>query len=239
MSTRAGGGRHRRVGGALLAVTLSGLLAVSGCDLIGEEHAEPDPTPGGSEAAGGHSGSDDHPTIPPQLLECGEKEADPDELQLADVDLTTATWSMPDGFEESFLYVEDNPVEDVATTWYAVPTDPELPTLNVLNVVLYTGLDWGDLADACGRVPLEAVEEQLARYREHIDAEPLSEAEMTEVAGMPAVTQHIGLASYDYVGYWLFSETQLLHVYCQWTDEAAREVIEPACTPLVESVTVG
>lgn len=237
MRTRAGGVRGRRVGGVLLAAVLSSTLALSGCTMLGGEEGG-SPAGDGSEESGGAAGSGDHPTIPSQLLECGEKESDPDELQLAEVDLSSATWSMPEGFEESFLYVEDNPVEEVDTTWYAVPTEPELPTLNVLNVVLYTGLDWGDLADACDRVPLEAVEEQLARYREHIDAEPLDEAEMTEVAGMPAITQQIGLADYSYVGYWLFSQTQLLHVYCQWTDEAAREVIEPACTPLVESVTV-
>src|SRR5699024_7108448 len=98
--------------------------------------------------------------------ECGQDQPEDDELQLADVDLSTATWSMPDGFEESFIYVEDNEVAEVATNWYAVPTEPELPLLNVLNVVLYTGLDWGDLADSCGRVPLEAVKEQLAGYRE-------------------------------------------------------------------------
>lgn len=237
MSTRAGGVRGRGVGSVLLAAAASTMLVLSGCSVLGGEDDGPGGADGSAEPSGA-AGSGDRPTIPSQLLECGEKEADPDELQLAEVDLSSATWSMPEDFEESFLYVEDNPVEEVATTWYAVPTEPELPTLNVLNVVLYTGLDWGDLADACGRVPLEAVEEQLARYREHIDAEPLDEAEMTEVAGMPAITQRIGLADYSYVGYWLFSQTELLHVYCQWTDETAREVIEPACTPLVESVTV-
>ena len=243
MTTRAGGVRQWRARGAVLATGISLLLGLAGCGALGGgggDGPDGDGGAGGSSGgAGGSGGSGSHPTIPPQLLECGDKEADPGELQLADVDLTTATWSMPDGFEESFAYVEDNPVETIATTWYAVPTAPELPSLNVLNVVLYTGLDFGDLADACGRVPLEAVSAQLARYREQIDAEPLDEAEMTEVAGMPALTQHIGLASYDYVGYWLFSETQLLHIYCQWTDEEAREVIEPACTPLVDSVQVG
>lgn len=240
MSTRAGGGRRRHAG--VWAVAAAGVLALTGCGVFGADEEEPpgtDPSAAGSDGTGGPDGSGDRPTVPPQLLECGQDQpADDDELQLADVDLTTATWSMPDGFEESFAYVEDNPVEEIDTSWYAVSTDPELPTLNVLNVVVYTGLDWGELADSCGRVPLEAVKERLGQYREQIAAEPLDEAEMTEVAGMPAITQHIGLSSYDYTGYWLFSETQLLHVYCQWTDESAREVIEPACQPLVESVSV-
>lgn len=239
MSTRAGGHR-RRSARAAAATAVTAVLALSGCGVFGGDEES---LPGESADAGSDSdasaSSGDRPTVPPQLLECGQDQpADDDELQLADVDLTTATWSMPDGFEESFLYVEDNEVETIETTWYAVPTEPELPTLNVLNVVLYTGLDWEDLADSCGRVPLEAVEEQLGRYREQIGAEPLDEAEMTEVAGMPAITQQIGLTEYSYVGYWLFSETQLLHIYCQWTDESAREVIEPACQPLVDSVSV-
>src|SRR5699024_1637706 len=146
MSTRAGGVRGRHVGSVLLAAVLSSMLALSGCSVLG---GDDDGSPGAdsSQEPGGSAGSGDHPTIPSQLLECGEKEADPDELQLAEVDLSSATWSMPEGFEESFLSVEDNPVEEVDTTWYAVPTEPELPTLNVLNVVLYTGLDWGDVAD--------------------------------------------------------------------------------------------
>ncbi|HIZ37584.1 MAG TPA: hypothetical protein H9815_17545 [Candidatus Ruania gallistercoris] len=237
MTARAGGGRSRRAGMSVLAGAAA--LALSGCGLLGGGTEE------STSTASATSGDADSPeasgdrTIPPQLLECGQDRPADDELQLADVDLGTATWSMPEGFEESFSYVEDNPVEEIATTWYAVPTDPELPSLNVLNVVVYTGLDWEGLADACGRVPLEAVEEQLGRYRDQIGAEPLDEAEMTEVAGMPAITQRIGLSEYSYLGYWLFSETQLLHAYCQWTDESAREVIEPACQPLVESVSVG
>lgn len=239
MTTRAGGRRRWRAGVAVRAVAVATVLGLTGCGALGGDEEEPAPTGSADGSSdGGPSTSGDHPTVPPQLLECGQDRPEDDELQLADVDLTTATWSMPDGFEESFSYVEDNPVEEIDTTWYAVPTEPELPSLNVLNVVVYTGLDWADLADSCGRVPLEAVEEQLGRYREQIGGEPLDDAEMTEVAGMPAVTQRIGLSEYSYLGYWLFSETQLLHVYCQWTDESAREVIEPACQPLVESVSV-
>ncbi|WP_147917600.1 hypothetical protein [Ruania zhangjianzhongii] len=240
MTTRAGGWCGRRARSVAWASAVTVVLALTGCGAFGGDEETPPPgSTDGSSEAGGPDASGDRPTVPPQLLECGQDRPADDELQLADVDLTTATWSLPDGFEESFSYVEDNPVETIDTTWYAVPTDPELPTLNVLNVVVYTGLDWEGLADSCGRVPLDAVEEQLGRYREQIGAEPLDEAEMTEVAGMPAVTQRIGLAEYRYVGYWLFSETQLLHAYCQWTDESAREVIEPACEPLVDSVSVG
>lgn len=184
--------------------------------------------------------------IPSWLLECGSdepskggEEDDEDSLQLADLDLTSATWSTPSGYTVVSTYVEDNPVEEVHSTWYAEPTDPALPTLNVAQVVIYVGLDWGDLADGCGRVPLEAVEEQLAEYRDHIGAQPLTEATMTEVAGYPAIAQDIGLDRYSYTGYWLFSQTQLLHVYCQWTEDSYRSTLVAGCDELVASVRVG
>lgn len=178
--------------------------------------------------------------IPSWLLECGaDKDGETDEsLQLADLDLTRATWATPSGYVEVTTYIEDNPVETIHSTWYAEPTDPPMETLNVIQVVIYTGIDWGDLADDCGRVPLEAVEEKLAEYREQIGAQPLSEATMTEVDGHPAIQQDIGLSEYSYTGYWLFSTDQLLHVYCQWTSEANRPVIERGCDDLVASVSV-
>ncbi|UFU08102.1 hypothetical protein [Ruania halotolerans] len=229
----------RRIGAA--AVVAAVLALTSACQLAGDRDltGEPTPAPSGDAQGGDAAGGDGPRTIPPQLQECGEGAPSEGELQLADLDLRTAEWSTPTGFTEASGYHEDNPVEELHSAWYAEPTDPAIPRLNVIQVVIYTGLDWDDLADSCGRVPLEAVEEQLGRYREQIDAEPLSESEMTEVAGQPAITQQIGLERYSYVGYWLFSQDQLLHAYCQWTDESAREVIEPACTPLVESITVG
>jgi len=177
--------------------------------------------------------------VPSWLLECGRDKGDRDEaLQLTALDLTQAAWSMPAGFTAASGYVEDNPVEILHSEWVAEPTDPPLPSLNVINVVIYTGVDWADLADGCGRVPLEAVEEKLARYRDQIGAQPLGEAEMTTLAGLPAIGQEIGLSSYDYTGYWVFSESQLLHLYCQWTDEAYRAAIVAGCDALAASVTV-
>ncbi|TDE90386.1 hypothetical protein EXU48_18200 [Occultella glacieicola] len=227
------GAPARRTVPAVAAMALA-IILLAGCDQVG-----PTPGPEGPTGAGEGSGAAPTapPTVPPGLLECRE-DPDPKQLQLADVDLATATWSTPSDFEVVTNYHEDNPVETIETTWYAEPTDPRLPTLNVLNVVLYSGLDWGDVADDCGRVPLSAIETRLASYRDQIDAVPLTDAAMTTVAGLPALEQDIGLASYDYHGYWVFSETQLLHVYCQWT-EGNRDVIDAGCGPLVDSVRVG
>ena len=177
--------------------------------------------------------------IPSWLLECGNDKDSDDALKLADLDLTLARWSTPSGFEVVTSYFEENPVETLLSSWYAEPTDPPMPTLNVANVIIYTGVDWGDLADECGRVPLEAVEEKLAQYREQIGAQPLSDARMTEVAGQPAIQQEVGLSEYSYTGYWLFSQTQLLHAYCQWTEPGYRSVLENGCDALVASITIG
>src|SRR5690606_5584081 len=161
--------------------------------------------------------------IPSWLLECGADDGKDEELQLADLDLTTATWATPPGFEVSTSYVEDNPVERIHSTWYAVPTDPVLPSLNVVQVVVYVDIDWGDLADGCGPVPIAAVEEKLARYREQIGAEPLSDARTTEQAGLPAIRQDIGVDPERYAGRWLFSSVPPSHLYCPWEPERDRD----------------
>lgn len=220
---------------ALLAVTLG--LALGGCAGLGPGPGEdPEPT---SAAPAPDEGTTMPTEIPSWLLECGNDDDKRDEtLQLTALDLTAATWSLPAGFQLASGYVEDNPVETLYSEWVAEPTDPPLPGLNVINVVIYTDVDWGDVADGCGRVPLEAVEEKLARYRDQIGAEPLSDAEMTELAGLPAIGQDIGLASYSYTGYWLFSESQLLHLYCQWTDPGYEAAIVSGCDALAASVQV-
>lgn len=223
----------------MVALLVTGLLTTTGCSRAGRDDER---GAGGERTTPEAEQSATMPTeVPSWLLECGaedHKERDT-ELQLAAIDLTTATWSMPAGFTASTSYVEDNPVEALHSTWYAVPTQPAQPPLNVIQVVIYTGLDWEGLADGCGRVPLAAIEDKLAQYREQIHAEPLGEAEMTTLAGHPAIHQDIGLSRYSYTGWWLFSQTQLLHLYCQWTTDGDRAVIEGGCEDLVSSLRVG
>lgn len=224
--------RHQRRLTVVVAALVSLLLA--GCG-----GAEEEPGPGQGKGVPQQGGSDDDPpaTLPPEFLECGDPDSlDPDRgLMLAELDLTSARWSTPEGFTETFSYYEDNPVENLVDLWVAEPqNDPVI--LNVVNVAIYDGLDWAEAANPCGRVPLDAVEDRLAGYREQIDAQELAEAEMTHIAGHPAITQQLSLADYDYVGYWLFSKDQLLHLYCQWTTE--RDTIETACEELVDSLQV-
>lgn len=220
---------------AVVAVVLLAGCAVPG---FGDEDMG-DPT-GGSTSWEPDEDATMPTEIPSWLLECGaEDKGERDEsLQLSTLDLTQATWDMPDGYTEASGYVEDNPVETLYSNWVAESTDPPMPSLNVLSLVLYTDVDWGGLADGCGRVPIEAVEEKLARYRDQIGARPLGDAEMTTLAGLPAIRQEIGLSSYDYTGWWLFSETQLLHLYCQWTEERYRDDIVAGCEAVAATLVV-
>ncbi|TDE90385.1 hypothetical protein EXU48_18195 [Occultella glacieicola] len=226
-----------------LGVLLAGAALLAGCATATGDQSDPGGDgPAGAGRGSGSGGMEGGPTappsVPPGFLECPDQPGD-EELQLADVDLTTAVWATPTGWADASGYSEDNPIEEILENWVGEPVDEPLPRLNVGAVVIYGGLDWTDLADQCGRVPITAIEEQLGRYRDQIGAEPLSEVERLTIAGLPALHQDIRLTSYDYTGYWVFSENQLLHAYCQWTDEAYRAPIEDGCLQIVESLTVG
>jgi hypothetical protein len=193
----------------------------------------------------GTDGGEDEATSSPQeptsidaaLLECGEVTAEDPTLQLPDIDLTAATWDMPEGFVETFEYSEDLPVEHIESFWVAEPAKDPTP-LNVLTVVVYSQLDWGEKIDECGRVPRTAVDSRLEGYNEHNGAEPLTKVREAEVGGLPALEQQVLLPEYSYEGLWLFSRDQLLHVYCQWTSEEEKAQVLEACDDLVASVVV-
>ncbi len=221
------------------------VIGLTGCSLLDPDSPAPSPTAAGPTGGAHPSG---RPTIPPQLLECGQdtpKKADPaagdqDQVDLTDAPVAgTAAWDVPAGFEESWQYRDDQDYEQRMFMHTYVPTAPGYDTLDLLGVLGYEGLDWGDLARECGQVPLSAMLERVSDYREMLGAQPLAEAELTEVAGLPAVTQELRIAAYDFRGYWLFSQTQLFYITCQWTSDTARQHIEAACTDLVGSVRVG
>jgi len=196
---------------------------------------------GGGE--GGTDGSRDTPREPPTELHPGLRDCAPqgsnDSLSLADSDLEAVTWSTPAGFYDvSSYYHEDNPVEDIGWIWVAAPESLPNRTLDVISVNYYTGVGWNEHTDNCDAVPLEAVKERLSRYRTQIGAKELSEAEMTEINGYPAIKQDLRLNDYDYEGYWLFSTTQLLHVYCQWENPEMESEIRKGCSDLVSSLQV-
>lgn len=210
---------------ALLAAGLA--LTLAGC--ASDESGE-----GG---AADRSAPQESTSIDPALLECGDPEnADPT-LQLSDVDLTSATWSMPEDYVETFEYSEDRPVEHIESFWAAEP-DEDPVARNVLTVVVYGGLDWGDDVDECGRVPISAVDGRLAGYNEVNGAEPLTEIEQVDVAGLPALQQDLGLPEYSYRGYWVFSRDQMVHLYCQWTSDEERSRMVSACEDLLASFEV-
>lgn len=216
--------------GAAIAVVLSVLLAACGLPetLAGEDSQE---------------GAGDRPREIPTALHPGLRDCAPagsdDALALSDTDLDAVQWSTPDGFVDvTGEYFEDNPVEDLQWMW--VGGSEELPpaTLDVISVNYYEGVSWHEFADDCDSVPLTAVNERLAQYRTHIGAQELTEAKMIEIDGYPAMSQDLRLATYDYEGYWLFSTTQLLHVYCQWESASAEAIIRQGCAELVDSLVI-
>ena len=235
------GGRLPAWGAA--AVVLAG---VTGCSLLGPDETPPEPTTAGPTSSEQPSG---RPTIPPQLLECGDPAGksgadggtdgdDPVELTDAHV-ASGASWDVPAGYESASGYYDDLDYEQRMFMHTYVPSAPGYHTLDLVGVLGYDGLDWGQLAQECGQVPLDAMLERVAEYQELLDSEPLDEAELTEVGGLPAVTQTMRIPSYDFRGYWLFSQTELLFIGCQWTSESARAEVEASCADLVSTVQVG
>lgn len=214
-------------------VGIAALLLVAGCGLpeglpdFGRGEPEPEYTP------------KEIPTeLHPGLRDCAP-EGSTDELSLADANLADASWQTPGGFSDATnSYYEDNPVEDLQWMWAAVPQSVPGFTLDVVSVNYYEGLAWGQYAKDCRSVPLDAVWERLETYRVHIGAEALSDPEMVDINGYPAMKQDLRLPSYDYEGYWLFSVNELLHVYCQWENASAEAVIREGCQELINSVVV-
>ncbi|WP_420111450.1 hypothetical protein [Pseudactinotalea sp.] len=218
---------HRRTFALVAAV---GALLLTGCG-GGGDHGD-DPENSGDGASGAST------SIDAALLECGDPEnADPT-MQLSDVDLTAATWGMPTGFAETFAYSEDLPVEHIESFWAAEPAEDPV-TRNVLAVVVYSGLDWGEDIDECGRVPIAAIDERLESYREGNEAEALTDSAELEIAGLPALEQDLALTEYSYRGYWVFSRSQLIHLYCQWTSDAEKDKMLGGCDELVDSLEVA
>ncbi|UFU08101.1 hypothetical protein [Ruania halotolerans] len=221
----------------------AGAMAVAlltGCQLMpgtsGPDSTGPENTSASDTGAGG-SGDGPH-TIPPQLLECGES-SDP-EVQLTDALVASdGQWSVPAGYQPAEGYYDDLAYEEQSFLETLVPESPGYHTLDLLGVIGYVGLDWGQYARECNRVPVEAMLERVAEYERALGAEAIDDAELTEVAGLPAVTQAMEIPRYTFRGYWLFSQTELLFIGCQWTSDHAREEIEMGCAEIVGSVQVG
>lgn len=223
------------------------LIGLSGCSLIGSDGPTDDPS-GGTSSTPGTEPSGDR-TIPPQLLECGDPNAKPgggedaedgEQVELTDARVASdASWATPEGYYSADGYYDDLDYEELSFLHTYVPEAGGYDTLDLVGVLGYTGLDWGQLAQECGRVPLDAMLERVAEYQEALGAGTIDDAELTEVGGLPAVTQAMSISSYDFRGYWLFSQTELLFIGCQWTSESARGDIESACSELIGTVQVG
>lgn len=238
--------RNRRA--AVLGAVAAVLIGLSGCSLIGSDSPTDDPSDDPSSTPSTVPAEDR--TIPPQLLECGDPNGKPgdgagdgeegEQVELSDARVATdASWGIPEGYSSADGYYDDLDYEQLSFLHTYVPGAGGYDTLDLVGVLGYTGLDWGQLAEECGRVPLEAMLERVGEYQGLLGAEPLDEAELTEVGGLPAVTQAMSIVSYDFRGYWLFSQSELLFIGCQWTQDSVRAEIESACSELVGTVQIG
>ncbi|MFV0427572.1 MAG: hypothetical protein ACK5KU_11145 [Beutenbergiaceae bacterium] len=220
---------------AAFAGVLALVLTLAACGATDDSTAAAD---------GGESENDSGPaSFDPALLECGDVEYDQPQHTLPEVDLEQTTWAVPAGFEENLSYEEDRAVEYVESFWAATPVaDPVLR--NVLVVAVYSGIDWGSAMDVCGRVPRTVIDERLASYNEQNSATALTQVTGLEIGGLPALQQdlsfpldqELNLPAYSYRGYWIFSRDQMVHLYCQWTNETEQERILAACEELLASV---
>ena len=234
--------RNRRA--VVLGAAVAVLVGLSGCSLIGSDSPADGPSDSPSSTPGPVPAEDR--TIPPQLLECGDPNGksgdgeDGEQVELSDALVATdASWGIPEGYYSASGYYDDLDYEQLSFLHTYVPEADGYDSLDLVGVLGYTGLDWGQLAEECGRVPLEAMLERVSEYQGLLGAEPLDEAELTEVGGLPAVTQAMSIVSYDFRGYWLFSQSELLFIGCQWTQDSVRGEIESACSELVGTVQVG
>ena len=243
------GDRVQSRGVTALAAATAVLIGLSGCSLIGSESPTDGPTDDSSTTPA--TVPPEERTIPPQLLECGdpnakpgeddaEGDADGEQVELTDARVASdASWATPQGYYSADGYYDDLDYEELSFLHTYVPEAAGYDTLDLVGLLGYTGLDWGQLAEECDRVPLSAMLERVAEYQQLLSAGTLDDAELTEVGGLPAVTQAMSIESYDFRGYWLFSQTELLFIGCQWTQESVRAEIESACAELVGTVQVG
>ncbi|MFV0253652.1 MAG: hypothetical protein ACK5H2_10010 [Beutenbergiaceae bacterium] len=217
---------------ALAAIAL--LLTLGACSLL--DRATDDPGQGSTGSGSEDSQGVGEPTsLDPALLECGDPKLSDSSLTLPDIDLQQTSWATPAGFQESFIYQEDRPVEHLESFWAAEPADNPV-NLNALAVAIYSDLDWGEDADDCGRVLLTAINERLEGYNTENGATALTEVTTVDIGGMSVLQQDLSFPEYLYRGYWIFSRDQMVHVYCQWTSDAEKSRILAGCDELIGSV---
>lgn len=219
---------------ALIACAISLGLLVPGC---ASNAPEPPPAPASTQASAEHPTPNETPTGG-ALLECGRDVKD----TLADVDLTTATWTAPANFEESDAFEQVNAYEtEDVDLWVGGYVGPGTSGSSAIAVTLYPDVEWGDLSGDCAQVPIEAALERVAQYWQTPGTTdvPVGEAEMTTVAGMPTVTQDFTFDGLYARGWWVYSRTQLLHLQCQWRLEEERAGVEAGCAEFIASMEVG
>ncbi|MBZ2194652.1 hypothetical protein [Occultella gossypii] len=223
-----------------LAVGLSaGLLTVLAACTPGGPQAPTGPgaetttSPAGTEESGGET-----PSGAGGLLECGQEVKD----SLGDVDLESVTWSTPADFYESDDFVSVNDYEEQnVELWVASYEGPEATAASAIAVTFYPEVAWGDLVvGGCAQIPIEAALARVAEYWEVPGTTdvPVGESEIVRIGGQPAIAHDFTFEGTQAHGWWLYSNTQLLHLQCQWVSEAERPGLEAGCDQFLESVVI-
>lgn len=168
-----------------------------------------------------------------RALACSD-DADPDFPEVADVDLSKFTWTIPNGFVAAPSYSETDPVEGPYRGQFAVPS-PQKDSKDVLGSVIYPQLALGPLVDKCDRLDAQAAKKRLAQYHEIQGTTVVEEAQQTTIGGLPAFREVLSIdgGTQSWQAYWVFGRNQLLQLACQWKGDQA--TIERGCEDLVNS----
>ncbi|WP_154793853.1 hypothetical protein [Occultella kanbiaonis] len=189
--------------------------------------------PGGTGGSGGET-----PSGAGGLLECGQEVKD----SLGDVDLEGVTWTTPADFHESDDFVSVNDYEEQnVELWVASYEGPEATAASAIAVTFYPEVAWGDLVvGGCAQIPIEAALARVAEYWEVAGTTdvPVGEPEIVRIGGQPAIAHDFTFEGTQAHGWWLYSNTQLLHLQCQWVSEAERPGLETGCDQFLESVVI-
>jgi hypothetical protein len=108
--------------------------------------------------------------------------------------------------------------------------------LEVLALVYYPQLEHGPVTDPCGELDVDAVLERIAQHNEASGSQVTVKPAVTQIDDVPVVTEE---RSYPQHGmhvrhYWIYSETDLLNIQCQWTSH--QDEVLTGCDTLVASL---
>ena len=207
---------------ALCVVGAIALLA--GCTESDEPRLPATPSPSTSMAVPTASGAAGQSNAP--AARCPKQERD----------LSTATWTWPEGFSEATGYQQVVNLGEQIFGRYATPGERGQ---DLLAVVLYGEVPRSDSPVAPDLLDcLEETAAIVADLNAELAAEILDGPYEVLVDGLPALREELSQpGGYTYHVTWIPSGSQLLQVECQY--EKYEELITNACDELLSSMELG